>query len=132
VEVARIVGVETLVAAEVVAVVEGLATVAIGDVRLCVLAEEETTRKVYVSIRAEDVVVRKDGAATRRTQNHLAGVVRMLVQEGPLVRLHIDCGFTLAALIPRRVCEELRPREGEPVQAVIEATAVHLIPKAEC
>jgi molybdate transport system ATP-binding protein len=129
-EVARIVGVETLAEAEVVAVAEGLATVAVGDARLCAPAEGVTERKVYVSIRAEDVAVQNDCAAGGPTRNHLTGVVRTLVREGPLVRLGIDCGFALVALIPRRSCEELRLREGEPIQAAIEAAAVHLIPRS--
>jgi molybdate transport system ATP-binding protein len=130
-EVARVVGVETLAAAKVVAVDGELATVAIGDARLCAPRGKGTERNVYVSIRAEDVTVQKGQGGVCDNRNHLAGVVRTLVREGPLVRLCLDCGFALGALISRRACDEMRLREGEPIQAVIEVTAVHLIPWAD-
>jgi molybdate transport system ATP-binding protein len=130
VNVARIVGVETLAAAEVVAITGELATVAIGDVRLCALARKGMVRHVTMSIRAEDVTVQKDRRSMSPAQNCLAGVVRSLVPEGPLVRLSMDCGFPLGALITRQACAQLRLGEGEPVQAVIDATAIHLIPRS--
>jgi molybdate transport system ATP-binding protein len=127
-EVARIVGVETLVAAEVVAVAGGVATVAIGGVRLSAPAGRGTQRKVYVCIRAEDVTVHQGQSGGSDNRNLLTGVVQALVREGPLVRLSLDCGFALAALVPRRACDEMRLREGELVQVAIEVTAAHLIP----
>jgi molybdate transport system ATP-binding protein len=128
-EAARIVGVETLAAAEVVAVAGGLATLAIGNARVVALASERVEGKVHVSIRAEDVTVEIGPPGVAGSDiNRLAGVVRTLEREGPMVRLGIDCGFPLVALVTRQSCEELRLGEGAAVQAVIKAAAVHLIP----
>jgi molybdate transport system ATP-binding protein len=127
-DVARIVGVETLTAAEVLAVHGETATLAIGDIRLRAPAGKAVGRKVYVSIRAEEVTVQKAPTGVSPNHNLLTGVIRTLVREGPLVRLGLDCGFAVSALIPRRVCDEMRLREGEQIQAVIDATAIHLIP----
>jgi molybdate transport system ATP-binding protein len=128
-EAARIVGVETLAAAEVVAVAGGLATVSIGDARVVALSRQRVEGKVHVSIRAEDVTIETDPSGVACGDiNRLAGVVRTLEREGPTVRLGIDCGFPLVALITRQVCEELRLGEGAAIQAVIKARAIHLIP----
>jgi molybdopterin-binding protein len=60
-------------------------------------------------------------------RNRLRGRVVALSFEDPLVRVTIECGFLLRAVITRQACEELALREGEPVTAVIKATAIHLI-----
>jgi molybdopterin-binding protein len=43
------------------------------------------------------------------------------------VRVIIDCGFPLVALVTRRSVEELRLAEGAPVTAQFKATAPHLL-----
>ena len=47
------------------------------------------------------------------------------------MRVTVDCGFLLSALITRPACEELWLAEGSAVTAVVKATAVHLIPRGE-
>jgi molybdate transport system ATP-binding protein len=48
------------------------------------------------------------------------------------MRVALDCGFELTALITRPAGEELGLRAGEQVMALIKAPAVHLIPRASC
>jgi molybdate transport system ATP-binding protein len=45
------------------------------------------------------------------------------------MRVTVDCGFSLSALITRTACDELRLEEHSAVTAVVKATAVHLIPR---
>jgi len=52
-----------------------------------------------------------------------------VISEGPVVRLLIDCGIPLVALITHQSCEELMLAEGQAVTATLKATAVHLIPR---
>jgi molybdate transport system ATP-binding protein len=47
------------------------------------------------------------------------------------MRVAVDCGFRLSALITRPACEEMRLAEGSAVTAVVKATAVHLIAREE-
>jgi molybdopterin-binding protein len=47
-----------------------------------------------------------------------------------LVRVGLDCGFPLKALITRQACDELGLREGDTVTAVMKAQSIHLIPRA--
>jgi molybdopterin-binding protein len=50
--------------------------------------------------------------------------------EGPMLRIEIDCGFTLTALLTRQACEELGLQENDSVLAMIKATNVHLISRS--
>jgi len=50
-----------------------------------------------------------------------------LIPSGPHVRVIIDCGFLLAALVTRRSVEELHLAEGVNVTAQFKATAPHLL-----
>jgi len=51
------------------------------------------------------------------------------VNTGPQVRVELDAGFPLVALITKQSLEELGLAEGSPVVASFKATAVHLIPR---
>jgi molybdate transport system ATP-binding protein len=127
--VARIVGVETVEPARVLAVADGLATVAVGSARLVALATGVGTGDAYVSIRAEDVILETGDVNPSSARNRLAGRVRSLTGEGPMVRVGLDCGFPLTALVTGQACAELGLREGDRVTALVKAPAVHLIPK---
>jgi molybdate transport system ATP-binding protein len=127
VSVARIVGVDTVEPARVLRVVDGLATVAVGPVQLVALAEESLEGDVYVCIHAEDVILEKGAVAASSARNRLAGSIRTLSREGPMIRLGMDCGFPLAALVTKQACEELDLREGERVTALVKAPAIHLV-----
>ncbi len=127
--VARAVGMETIEPAEVIGVADGLATVAVGEVRLIAQNSSALVKSVHVCIRAEDVSVVKC-TSTAGGPNRLPGFVRELSREGPLTRILVDCGFPLVALLSRQAVAELGLREGEAITAVVQAEAVHLVPHA--
>jgi molybdate transport system ATP-binding protein len=126
--VARVVGVETVEAATVLEIRDGLATVAVGRTRLVALAGDVAAGPAYVSIRAEDVILER-GATAGSARNRLLARVLGLVREGPMVRVSLDCGFPLTALVTSQACADLSLREGDELAALIKAPAVHLIPR---
>ena len=63
-------------------------------------------------------------------RNRLPGVVRSLTPDGPLVRVELDCGFPLLALLTKQACQELSLAPGSTVHAMIKAQKIHLIPHA--
>jgi molybdate transport system ATP-binding protein len=128
--VARIVGVETVEPARIVRLEEGLAEVVVGGARLVALAEGACLGDAYVCIRAEDVLLEKGLTPPSSARNRLAARVRSLDREGPLVRVGLDCGFPLAALITRQACLELDLHEGDAITALVKAPAIHLIARA--
>jgi molybdate transport system ATP-binding protein len=129
VTVARIVGVETVEPARVTAVADGLATVAVGPVQLVALARGITVGDCYLCVRAEDVVVEKGTPAPSSPRNRLPAEVQTLSREGPMVRLGLDCGFGLTALVTHPACLELDLRPGDRVTALVKAPAIHLVPR---
>ena len=130
--VAGVVGVETVQPGRVLASTDGLVTVAVADRKLVALAPDlpPGSTEVYVCVRAEDVILVKGEAGHSSPRNALPAVVRTLTREGPMVRIELDCGFPLAALLTKQACEELALAPGEPVLALIKAPQLHLIPRS--
>ncbi len=128
--VAKIVGVETVEPARTLGIQDGLATLQVGKAQLTAVAPETPASEAYLCIRAEDVILEKGPVGASSARNRLSGRVLALEHEGPLVRVRLDCGFILTALVTRPACAELGLREGDTVLALVKASAVHLIPRA--
>jgi molybdate transport system ATP-binding protein len=131
VQVAESVGVETVLAGRIVEVREGLLEAAVAGVS--VLAVDPGSLEggeVLICIRAEDVMLEADVRRQESARNHFASIVQMLTPEGPLVRVTLDCGFRLAALVTRPASEELGLAPGKRVIAAVKATSIHVIPRA--
>ena len=129
-EVAKIVGIETVVQGHVVANDNGLATVSVNGTRLKGLSADVSGSAVYVCIRAEDVLLEQAGSGITSARNHLSGHVTEVVPQGVLVTVTVDCGFPLRAVITRGAREELGLEIGSVVTAAIKAGAVHLVPRS--
>jgi molybdate transport system ATP-binding protein len=127
VEVAQIVGMMNVQPGRIVNAQDGLVTVAVGDRQLVALAPTSPAEEVYVCIRAEEVALEKGNATLASPRNRLAGIVNALIPEGPLVRVALDCGFPLHALVTRSACNELDLRAGATIFALVKTPSVHLI-----
>jgi molybdopterin-binding protein len=129
-EVAAFVGVETIVRGRLHRADDGLAQVMVGEreVTAASLLEEESD--VLVCLRPEDVILAPLDEAESRTsaRNHMPATVKRVVTSGPYVRVELDAGFPVVALITRQAREELGIEPGTEVSATFKATAVHLIP----
>lgn len=128
-DVARIVGVETVVEGRIVESAEGLATVQVAGATLRALAEAQTEADVFVCIRAEDVLLEATETGRISARNQLTGKVREVRRLGSLVRVELDCGFPLSAVVTRSAADDLQLAPGAPVVAAIKAGAVHLVPR---
>lgn len=126
-DVARVVGVETVVQGTLKGMQEGLATVQVGEVSLTAVVEEKIGPEVFVCIRAEDITLEPMGAGETSARNHLCGIVRTIVSLGAMAKVTVDCGFPLAALITRSALSELHLAMGTPVKAAFKAGSVHLV-----
>ena len=129
-EVARIVGIETVVQGHVVANDNGLATVSVNGTTLKGLGADVSGTAVYVCIRAEDVLLEEARSGVTSARNHLSGLVTEIFPQGLLVTVTVDCGFPLRAVITRGAREELGLETGSVVMAAIKAGAVHLVPRS--
>jgi tungstate transport system ATP-binding protein len=129
-EVAAFVGVETIVPGRVVCLSDGLATLDVSGVSLQAAPLVDPGEDVLVCIRPEDVIVAslaKDAPASS-ARNHVPATVVRVLPAGPHVRVVLDAGFQLVALITRQSLEELELVPGSRIEASFKATAVHLIP----
>jgi molybdate transport system ATP-binding protein len=131
-QVAQIVGVETVVEGRVLAITEGVAEVAIGDKRLYASSNHLSGggTAVFACVRAEDVILVKGSEFPPASpRNRLPGVIRSITREGPMLRIALDCGFPLAALLTRQACDELNLKNGDAITAMVKAPNVHLVPR---
>jgi molybdate transport system ATP-binding protein len=126
-DVARVVGVDTVEPGHVLHSDGELATVAVGSAELTALAEGAPTGEVYVCIRAEDVILDVEWIPRTSARNQLSGVVTSMNSEGPLLRVGVDCGFPLTALVTKQARESLQLAEGSRVVAVLKAPSIHLV-----
>jgi molybdate transport system ATP-binding protein len=129
-DVARLVGVESVLPARVEARSDGLARVEASGLRLTALDPGGDEIQVFACVRAEDVLLQHGSAPASSARNRLAARVTSLVPEGPLVRLGLDCGGpALVALVTRHAAEELALAPGAAVVAVVKTTSIHLVPR---
>jgi molybdate transport system ATP-binding protein len=130
-EVARVVGTETVLEGTVGPLGGDVRSVQVGSATLW-SASSADPGAVMVCIRAEDVTLEpaSDTSATS-ARNRLPARVVALEDLGTLVRVMVDAGFPLHCALTRRSVEELGLAVGRPVQAVVKATAVHLVPRAQ-
>ena len=127
-EVAAFVGVETIIPACVSACRDGLVTARADGFTLEAVGEAKEGQEVYLCLRPEDVTLYPAGPrAPSSARNSLEGTVARLGRQGPLVRVVVDCGFPLVALVTQSSAEELGLRPGLSVRASIKTSAVHLI-----
>ena len=130
-EVARIVGIETALEGRIVESTGGLTTVEVAGVTLHALAEDDVGPDVFVCISAEDIVLGQDGGGLTSARNQLRGRVVDLSSMGALVKVGLDCGFPLSAVVTRSAVEDLHLSPGMAVTASMKAGAVHLVPRRD-
>ncbi|MFN7998227.1 MAG: ABC transporter ATP-binding protein [Bryobacteraceae bacterium] len=130
IDIAEVLGIETICPARVLSRSGGLMTLEIGAARLLAIDIPEPGSEVFACIRAESVIVERNlpGNPTS-ARNHLPARVASVIPEGALARVVLDCGFRLTAIVTRQAEEELRLRPGEDVVAVVKATTIRVLPR---
>ncbi|MDH5669434.1 MAG: ABC transporter ATP-binding protein [Nitrospira sp.] len=128
-DVALVVGIETVIQGTVKAIHNELATVQVGSVDVTALASPGLDADVILCIRAEDVTLELTGSGETSARNHLRGTVHTITPLGALVRVTVDCGFLLTALVTRSALSDLKLAVGSDVRAAFKAGSVNLIPR---
>jgi molybdate transport system ATP-binding protein len=129
--VAEIAGTETVVPAEVLKFGDGLVTVMVGEVQLVSACPDfpAGVAAAYVCIRAEDVMLVPDASAPASARNRFPATVRAIEAAGPLLRVELDGGFPLKAMLTPSAAADLQIRPGTPVGVLIKAPQIHLLPR---
>ena len=126
VSVARFVGVETLLEGTIESGEAGMVNVRVGDRLVEGVSRLEPGAPVFACVRPEEVVLARTQAPTS-ARNAFPGVITATASMGPLVRVVVDCGFPLVALVTARSALELGLTVGAEVSASFKATGVHIV-----
>jgi molybdate transport system ATP-binding protein len=127
--VARVVGTENVARARLVERREGLAELDVDGTRLWAVDPGDVDGESYACFRAEDVVLERAPTSATSARNELVGTVRAVSSEGALVRVTLDCGFRLVALVTRASAARLALEPGTRVAALVKAPAIRVVPR---
>jgi len=83
--------------------------------------------EVVATLHAEDVILSLE-PFTSSARNCLFGTVSEVIPFGSMIRVILDVGFPLTALLTRESCHDLHLEQGSKVYATFKASAVHVIP----
>lgn len=127
---AAVLGMDTVQLGHITEISDGLAKVNVAGTLLVAMAGElpSGTTEVLVCIRAEDVVVAKHEMNQISSRNQLTGTIHSLTPEGALVRVEVDCGFPLKALLTKNAQNDLSLEKNTQVTVLIKVPQIHLIP----
>ncbi len=129
-DVAAFVGVETVIAGKVAVSKDGQVIVEANGLNLEAVGEMALGTHVLFCLRPEDITLSiSERPSISSARNHLSGRILRMLPSGPLVRVVVDCGLPIVALITRGSANDMKLVEGQPVTASFKATAVHLIPR---
>lgn len=121
-------GAETVVRVRYVGRGEGLVRLDAGGVTLHAPDPNSAFETANLHICSEGVLIERPGPGLLGRRNALQGRVREMTPEGSMMRVRLDCGFPLEALISVRACHDLRLRTGDPVVARIKLETLLLVP----
>ncbi len=128
-EVARFVGVETILDGQVIDDRAGLLSVAVNGTKIQALGKARVGEHVLVCLRPEDLVIRYPGdhGPQESARNRLEGVVQEATRLEAQYRVQIACGPPVVALVTTQSFEEMGLSPGLSVMVTFKASAVHLI-----
>jgi molybdopterin-binding protein len=126
---ARLVGVDTILLGRIASVDNGLARVTVQGREIRAAAPAEAGHEAALCIRAEDVTIALHDAVDLSATNRWRAVVRSETPEGPFVRVGLDCGFRLAALVTRDAWQRLALKPGDGAWAIVKATTIRALPR---
>jgi molybdopterin-binding protein len=85
----------------------------------------ELKGKVRIGIRPEDIIIASERFSSS-AQNTLNARIVKMIPRGHYVKVILDAGIVMTALITRRASEEMDLGIGSNVWAVFKTTAVHV------
>jgi molybdate/tungstate transport system ATP-binding protein len=124
--VASFVGFENVLKGRVISADRGLLGIETGEIVIEASGEMEVSKRVYAFLRPENVVLSKTSTQSS-IRNSMQGRVTDVWILGALVRVKVDCGVILNALITRQSAEEMGIFPGVPVYAQFKASSVHVL-----
>ena len=126
--IARFIGVETVLPGRLLSANAGRATIEAAGLRIVASSPLASGAAVWCCLRGEEVSISAaDPNPPPEAENAFVGSVRTLTSWGSQVRVAVDCGAVITAIIPKRAAAHLALEPGKPVRLAFSAESVHLI-----
>jgi tungstate transport system ATP-binding protein len=125
--IARFVQVENIFPGTVTASQNGEASIDIAGTTFRAISPVPPGKDVNILFRAEDVTIGTGQDPVTSARNVYQGRIKHLMPSGPFVRVIIDCGIDISALVTIRSAEDLNLGYGNEVWVSVKATAIHVL-----
>jgi ABC-type sulfate/molybdate transport systems ATPase subunit len=137
VDVAALVGVETVLSGRVTRILDGQITVDVGGFQLEAVGFARVGQEVLMLVRPEDVTLWMEGTLpVSSARNFLSGVIIRMIPHGPLIKIVVECQdkyslkcVRVVSLITRASAHQMGLVENTNISMTFKASAVHLIPR---
>jgi molybdopterin-binding protein len=108
---------------------EGLVTVKVGDMVVEACSNLPVGTKVALLLPFDDLslALQKPADTTTSVRNRFQGVITRLFPTGSQMRVTVNCGFSVTALITRKSATEMGLAEGMTVVTMVKAVCIHVI-----
>ncbi|MDD1684243.1 MAG: ABC transporter ATP-binding protein, partial [Methanoregula sp.] len=129
--IARFVGIDAISGGVITENRGGHALIRVKDTCFEAITGLKEGERAVLCIRPEEVTLTPAGIPPARSsmRNQVFGRIKKILPSGPYVRITVDCGFPINALITRRSCTDLGFAVGTDVLAGVKATAIHVLPE---
>jgi tungstate transport system ATP-binding protein len=125
-EIAKFVGMENIIEGTVTANKDCLAHIDVHGQVVEGVSKCDIGGKVNIFIRPEDITLSLEKRISS-ARNVFQGKIVSMIPSGPLVRVNLDCGFGLIALITKMSAEEMHLETDLIVYSSFKAAAIHVI-----
>ncbi len=125
-EIAKFVGMENILEGTVRANKDCLADIDVQGQTVEGVSACQVGGTVNVFIRPEDITLSREKAVSS-ARNVFPGRITSMIPAGPLVRVSLDCGFPMIALITRMSADGMGLQIGQTVYASFKAAAIHVM-----
>jgi tungstate transport system ATP-binding protein len=127
--VAKLVGMENIIDGRVLECSGGLLVISVSGRQVCALGEAHVGKEIVCGIRPENVgICAKHDPEIEKNKNAFSGRITQIFSMGPFLKIQLDCGFPLIALVTRETLAEQELFEGKQIYASIKPASVHIIP----
>jgi len=129
-EVASFMGVDNIISGKVMGSNQGLLQVQSENSVIEASGNFRIGSEVFICLRPEDITLlpMEDGERISTARNRIKCKISHLSRQGPFIRVQLDAGFRLVALITRPSAQEMGLVVGKELLALFKTTAIHLLP----
>jgi molybdate transport system ATP-binding protein len=128
-EVASAVGMENLVVGRVKERIADVLALEVGSAEIFAVDPKDGHAEYFVCIRGENITLETGRAGLSSARNHQQGRVVEVSPAGSLLKVVVDIGFEIVALVTRQAVSDMGLANGTEVFVAFKASAVHLIPR---